>query len=114
MVLRLPSARRPRYRSPLCPWKRGRMLCRHVLLPDFGIMFTAAPVDEYSAVIDPVCTEVSCTIDMLMVQETSVQTGSMTAEYSSTGAAVNMIPKSGSNTWRQSIRPLFQGQSGER
>src|SRR5579872_6181246 len=37
----------------------------HVLLPDFGIMFTAAPVEAYSAVMAPPCTEVSCTIAIL-------------------------------------------------
>jgi hypothetical protein len=46
-------------------------------------------------------------VNMSMVQETSVQTGSMTAEYASTGAAVNMIPKSGSNTWRETVSGLF-------
>jgi hypothetical protein len=44
---------------------------------------------------------------MSMVGETSVQTGAMTAEYPSTGAAVNMIPKSGSNVWRESLSGLF-------
>jgi hypothetical protein len=46
-------------------------------------------------------------VNMSMVQETSVQTGAMTAEYASTGAAVNMIPRSGSNTWRRSLAGLF-------
>src|SRR5579862_5884759 len=35
-----------------------------LLLPDFGIMFTAVPVDAYSAVMPLDCTEVSCTNDM--------------------------------------------------
>src|SRR5205823_1132166 len=42
-----------------------------------------------------------------MVQDTSVQSGAMSAEYSATGAAVNMVPKSGSNTWKFTTGGLF-------
>ena len=48
-----------------------------------------------------------------MVQETSVQTGGMSAEYASTGAAVNMIPKSGSNTFRTILNGLYSNHSME-
>jgi hypothetical protein len=48
-------------------------------------------------------------VNMSMVQDTSVQSSGMTAEYASTGAAVNMIPKSGSNSWKFAVSGLYTG-----